>query len=243
MIFIDDIYSQEYFNIVSKAQIRASSRIEARKLVGYVEEHHIIPDCFYVNSRKKKQSIGWLDGNSNSPNNLVYLTAKEHYRCHWLLVHMTILDDCHADQAKRSMFAALMIMSSMNKTRYELSESDYAYAREKYSESLRGRKLSKEAIRKQLETKKLNGTFCHSEETKRKLSKFKKGSKLSPETIAKRTESRQANSKPQAPRSEEWRRKISESAKGRKLSPETIAKRTESRRANRQNFFSDSQML
>ena len=44
-----------------------------RKLDGYVEKHHIIPKC--------------MNG-TNEPNNLVKLTAREHFLVHWLLHEM-----------------------------------------------------------------------------------------------------------------------------------------------------------
>jgi hypothetical protein len=45
---------------------------------GYVEKHHIIPKSF---------------GGSNNPDNIVPLTAREHYICHLLLTKMTIGTD------------------------------------------------------------------------------------------------------------------------------------------------------
>ena len=48
-------------------------RAKNRKLGGYVEKHHITPKC--------------MNG-SNQPNNLVELTAREHFLVHWLLHEM-----------------------------------------------------------------------------------------------------------------------------------------------------------
>jgi hypothetical protein len=51
---------------------RAKSRGLNKKLLdGYFERHHIVPKC--------------LNG-TNDKDNLVLLTAREHYLCHWLLV-------------------------------------------------------------------------------------------------------------------------------------------------------------
>ena len=47
------------------------NRAKARHLHEYKEKHHIIPKCL---------------GGSNEPNNLVELTFREHFICHWLLV-------------------------------------------------------------------------------------------------------------------------------------------------------------
>lgn len=67
MIFINNKYTNWYYSIINSAK--------DRKIDGYTERHHIIPKS--------------LDGN-NSPENLVRLTAREHYICHRLLTKMTI---------------------------------------------------------------------------------------------------------------------------------------------------------
>ena len=55
-------YLKIYNNIIEKAKIRS--------LNGYTEKHHITPKCL---------------GGSNKKDNIVSLTAKEHYICHKLL--------------------------------------------------------------------------------------------------------------------------------------------------------------
>jgi hypothetical protein len=62
MIFIDSKYTRWYYNIVTNAK--------SRILNEYSEKHHVIPKSC---------------GGSNSKNNLVVLTAKEHFICHLLL--------------------------------------------------------------------------------------------------------------------------------------------------------------
>jgi hypothetical protein len=59
-------YSKTYFAITSTAKQRTTE--------GYTELHHIVP-----------QSMG----GSNDKENLVELTAREHFICHWLLIKMT----------------------------------------------------------------------------------------------------------------------------------------------------------
>ena len=59
-------YSKLYYKITSNAKQRTTD--------GYTELHHIIP-----------QSMG----GSNDKENLVELTAREHFICHWLLIKMT----------------------------------------------------------------------------------------------------------------------------------------------------------
>ena len=65
--FLQNKYTKWYFNIISKAQNRDT--------LGYVEKHHIIPKSL---------------GGNNEQTNLVKLTAREHFVCHWLLTKMVI---------------------------------------------------------------------------------------------------------------------------------------------------------
>ena len=58
-------YQTWYQNITDRAQ--------NRNLVGYTERHHVIPRSL---------------GGSDTADNLVDLTAREHFICHWLLVKM-----------------------------------------------------------------------------------------------------------------------------------------------------------
>lgn len=64
-MFASNKYSKWYFNIIEVAK--------NRKINGYTETHHIIPKC--------------LNGD-DSKNNLVSLTAREHFICHLLLTKM-----------------------------------------------------------------------------------------------------------------------------------------------------------
>ena len=66
MIFIDNKYTRWYYTIVHRAQTRT--------ILEYTEKHHIIPKSC---------------GGNNSKDNLVSLTAKEHFICHLLLTKMT----------------------------------------------------------------------------------------------------------------------------------------------------------
>jgi len=67
-------YTIWYLNIVNNAKIRANGRKKAISILGYVEAHHIFPKCL------DKFSIGVSDSQ-----NLVYLSAREHFICHILL--------------------------------------------------------------------------------------------------------------------------------------------------------------
>ena len=67
-LFNQTKYTKWYYNIIQNATLRLP------QIVIYTERHHIIPKS--------------LDG-SNNKNNLVNLTAREHFLCHWLLTKMT----------------------------------------------------------------------------------------------------------------------------------------------------------
>ena len=65
-IYLNNKYTQWYYNIIQLA-------VNTQKN-GYTERHHIIPKCL---------------GGDNSKSNIVRVTAREHYICHWLLTKMT----------------------------------------------------------------------------------------------------------------------------------------------------------
>ena len=58
-------YLKIYYSIINKAKNDAHNRSDC-----YVERHHIIPKCM---------------GGTNDIKNIVALTAREHFICHWLL--------------------------------------------------------------------------------------------------------------------------------------------------------------
>jgi len=66
MIFIDNKYTRVYYSIIDRAKTRSISC--------YTEKHHIIP-----------RSLGGTDAKEN----IVALTAREHFICHLLLTKMT----------------------------------------------------------------------------------------------------------------------------------------------------------
>lgn len=53
----------------------------------YLEKHHIMPDFFYVN-RKRKGPIGILPGDPDCPNNIVYMPPRDHLVAHLLLARI-----------------------------------------------------------------------------------------------------------------------------------------------------------
>ena len=79
MIFISNKYTTTYYRIVERARTRKLSRP--------YEQHHVIPESFFIN-RKRSGPKGWLEGNPEDKSNKVILTPREHFICHWLLLKM-----------------------------------------------------------------------------------------------------------------------------------------------------------
>lgn len=82
-IYIPNKYTNTYYRIVNSAIDENRKRSDIRKY----ENHHIIPDAC---------------GGTNTKENLVLLTPREHYICHRLLVKMVI-----SKRHKHQMYSAL----------------------------------------------------------------------------------------------------------------------------------------
>ena len=81
-------YDVIYSNLIGRGQTRASTRKEAKLLLGkYVERHHIIPEHFYID-RHREGPPGWLEGNPEAKENIVFLTPEEHFTSHLLLIQI-----------------------------------------------------------------------------------------------------------------------------------------------------------
>lgn len=101
----------------------------------YYEEHHIVPECL---------------GGLNTPENLVYLTAKEHYLIHWILYKLNPIP--------KLAYAWVRMCSKGSKYHTGRKTSRYYAAARKafaaaHSETMKGRKLSEEHKRKISESK------------------------------------------------------------------------------------------
>ena len=98
-------YKKIHDNLIEKAK--------NRKLEGYVEKHHIIPKC--------------MNG-TNESNNLVELTAREHFLVHWLLHEM------YPENSDLRYAFWSMCRNSDNQQRYKPSSRVYEYAKHKMLE-------------------------------------------------------------------------------------------------------------
>jgi len=97
------------------------TRAIGRVVEGYVERHHIIPKCL---------------GGSNKSDNLVKLTAEEHYVAHQLLIK------CFPKN--RKIAHAIMLMTSTSPDLKRSPNKSYKWLRELRSESMKGTEQSAE---------------------------------------------------------------------------------------------------
>lgn len=175
-------YEKVYNQLIERAQKR-------NKVEGYSEKHHIIPKCM---------------GGSNDTSNIVKLTAREHFICHWLLARQY--------PNNKRLLNAFSIMSLVNsdvQSRYITSSRIIAEAKEAAS-------VSKKGIVSHRRGKKLT------EEHKSRISKAMTGDK----NPAKRPEVREKNrlSHIGKPQSEESNKKRSNALKGKKRPLEVVEK-------------------
>jgi predicted RND superfamily exporter protein len=191
-----------YNSIIENA--KSENRIKLRKNnISYIyyENHHILPRCL---------------GGLNNKENLVLLTAKEHYICHKLLTYIYI------NEYKIAL--AFHYMAYNKKYNKYISSRDYLYAKElaniffsRIPNVWKGRKHStetKEKMKKSWEKRRIEKPV--SDETKRKLSESGKGRIISEETKEKIRNSNKGKIL-----SNETKQKLSISHKGKKGTPHT----------------------
>lgn len=104
-------YTTTYYSIIYNAQARPLDTSI------YTEKHHIIP-----------KSLGGL----NLSNNMVRLTAREHFVCHLLLIKMLTGNDKH----KMAYALSRMLTSNKNHNRYSPSSKLYEVSRKYRSEAI-----------------------------------------------------------------------------------------------------------
>lgn len=144
-MFIENKYYKWYFNIIDNAK--------SITLSTYHEKHHIIPKCF-----------GGSDGN-----NIVSLTAKEHFICHRLLTYMT----SGKDKCKMSYALLLFTRKNSKHKRNILTPTQYEMVRKQISQAAsvlhKGKILSQETKDK-ISLSKTNSEYIESEYTRTKKS-------------------------------------------------------------------------
>jgi hypothetical protein len=203
-IFKENKYTKWYNNIILNAKKRSA-------IDTYTEIHHILP-----------KSLG---GNDNHEN-LVSLTAREHFLCHYLLTKMT-----SGQSYYKMCFAFNSLRRSSSNQKRLLTGRQYDTIRRVVSlarsEFLKGNTYNLGKKRGPL-----------SDETKQKISQSKKGKPMSEEqklqiskTTKGRTKSEETKQLLRKPKPEGFGEKIRAARLGSKLSPETKLKISKSRKA------------
>jgi ribosomal protein S27AE len=171
-------YTRWYNQIVEQAQNRITE--------GYTERHHIQP-----------RSLGGAD----TPDNLVNLTAREHFVCHWLLTKMTSGED------RYKMLNALRMMRAEKEgqQRYATAITSRVY------ESIKQEYAELQSI---LRSGEGNGFYgkTHTVEARRRISEANKGRIQPPDEKEKQIAA--ITGRKRKPFSEEWRAKMAEKKKG-----------------------------
>jgi hypothetical protein len=168
-------YNKIYNQIVERAQ--------SRILEGYGENHHILPKC-----------LGGKD-----KNNIVRLTAREHFLCHLLLCEI----HPHDEKLKYALFLMATGKRKHKNNHYVISSRMYEQLKLEHSIFLTG----------------VNRT----EETKQKISKSSLGKSKSEETKRKMSDNRKGHSM----YNDDWRDSIRKSLIGKTHTEEHKRKRSE----------------
>ena len=114
-------YTRIYNQIIERAQ--------NRKLNGYVEKHHIVPKC-----------IGGL----NVKENIVKLTAREHFLCHMLLCEIHPLEY----KLKHALFLMAIGKQKVREKTYVIGSRVYERLKTEYSLMLTGKPQTQETKNK-----------------------------------------------------------------------------------------------
>jgi hypothetical protein len=180
-MYLHNKYTTWYNSIISAAQSRILPETT------YTETHHIIPKSL---------------GGSNTKSNLVRLTAREHFVCHWLLTKMTNSNKMH--------FAFRMMFNSNSQhQRYVGTSRTYDHIRNQLS-----------IIRKGMPAWNKGKTGHLTEEQRAKISAGNRAKgPQSAETIAKRVAKTTGKV-----RTTEQRKRSSDAQKGRVLTEDHKAK-------------------
>jgi hypothetical protein len=98
MIFNDSKYTRWYNQLVEQARVRALTNDNN------TETHHVVPKSL---------------GGSNVRDNLVVLTAREHFVCHWLLTKMVV--ETKQKYQMWNAFSCMLYRELPGKQRYKVS--------------------------------------------------------------------------------------------------------------------------
>jgi len=162
-------YQRIYDSIINNAKLLEESRkLQKKQKLNYFERHHILPKCL---------------GGNNDESNLVYLTAKEHYLCHRLLVEI------YPENRKLKYAIWLMVSGySITKQRYIPCSRIYEQIKRLHADNVAAQFIGKPKSiehRKKLSDSNIGKTL--SIERRLKMSNTLRGMKKSEETKRRMT--------------------------------------------------------
>lgn len=191
-------YKKIYDEICERAKSELEGRKAKKKLGNYYEGHHIVPKCL--------GGEGWATQYNHS--NIVLLTAREHFLCHWLLHEM------HPENYKLAKaFSMLCNVKDPNQIRYIPSSRIVEYAKIK-SSILHSNYMKNEFWSEDMKShmSKVHTGKKHSEDIKRVISARIKESITDESRIARSIRTRGDNN---PSKKEHVRQKMKERAKAR----------------------------
>jgi hypothetical protein len=188
-LFLENKYQDWYNSLISNAKNRS--------IEGYTEKHHIIPKSM---------------GGSNKKDNLVKLTAREHFIAHVLLTKFTESTNkakmitalwrfCVGGNKNQKLVSSryyekLKIQFSEMKSAEMIGEKNHFYgknhsaeARQKISEAGIGRKMSQETKQKLSDANKGKNLSVLTEDGLRRIKEYRSTQVFSEESLAKRSKS------------------------------------------------------
>lgn len=202
------IQSQHHYNRYTQF----INSLRGQSVDGYAEVHHIVPRSL---------------GGSDDADNLIRLTARQHYIAHWMLARAI------GGSAARAFF----MMSNFGKYGH-VNSTTYAIARQEYAEQVSHQMrlcpnvpMFTDAHRDKLRQAKLGRKM--SDETRRKVGEAQRGRKLSEETRKRISDSKRGrgNGRRGSAMSNQTKQRIGDAQRGalnhmagRKHSPETREK-------------------
>jgi hypothetical protein len=223
-------YEKIYCQIIERSKVSCRKKLlKENENYIYYESHHIIPKCL---------------GGSNKKENLVLLTSREHFLCHWLLIKI------YPDSKKLA--HAFYRMCCMNNTKrlnldkYIPSSRMYQEAKDNWIPHLRiqmSNRVVSNVTKEKLRIANLGKKYIRSEEYKKKcsLSRLGKKHEMTParlkyyESLKGRTPHNKG--KKYGPLSDECKQKIKDSL-SKKINPmkepENVKRCIESRKRNKE---------
>ena len=230
-MYLQNKYTSVYNNIIERARSR-----ELSKEI-YTEKHHVIPKSL---------------GGTNDIDNLVKLTAREHFICHLLLPKM--VTGIHKRNMSFALWSMITMDHSTSRERYKINSRTFQSIKVQVAKAKsdlhKGKIVSEETRKKMSESRKKhagpNKGKSMSEEQKQKLSKAHTGKIIAQSTVDKILESRKGykhseetkqkiangnKGKILPKRTDEQKKIVSEKLKGRVLSAETKERMSEARKA------------